>query len=110
VLDRLRHAQAAVQRAEDADHHAGEATAELVRRPQLVADDRELAQRGVDEALLELRVAGQEVAEDRRGEQEEGEQRDEGVVGDQRGEVGAGVVEVLVDDGDRETGGLVPPL
>jgi hypothetical protein len=110
VLDRLGHPQPAVERAQDADQDAEQPAAELLRAAQLVADDGELAQRRVDQPLLQLRVAGEHVAQDRGAQQQQPEQRDERVVGDQRGQVGAGVVDVLVDDGDREARDRVPAL
>ena len=48
------------------------------------------------------RIALQHEAEDRDQQQQQREQRQEPVVGDQRGEIRALVVGELVDDGDRE--------
>ena len=53
-------------------------------------------------SLLQLRVALEHEAEHRRGDQQQREDRDERVVGDDRGEVVALVVEELVDDRERE--------
>ncbi len=69
---------------------------------ELVADDRELAQRSVEQAVAEHRVVLDEEAQDRRRDQQQREDRDERVVGDDRREIGPLVVEVLVDDRDRE--------
>jgi len=71
---------------------------------ELVADDRQLADGGVQHLLLQLMVPGQDVAEDRGQQEQQREQRDERVVGDQRSEIVALVVEELVEHGQRVPG------
>ena len=72
---------------------------------ELVTDDRERREGGVEHLVLELGVALEDEAEDRRGQQQQREDRDEGVVGHRRREVVALVVEELVEDREREAKG-----
>ena len=57
VLQRLSDTEGAVQRDEDTDDHGGSDALEALRVVQLVADDRELAQRRVEDPLLQVAVA-----------------------------------------------------
>jgi hypothetical protein len=77
---------------------------------QLAADHRELSERRVDQLRPQVRIAVQREAEDRHEQQEQGEQRQEPVVGDQRGQVRALVVAELVEHGKREAQPTVTPL
>ena len=67
-------------------------------------------ERRVQQLVLQVGVALQHEAEDRHKQQQQREQRQEPVVGDQRGEVGALIVGELVDDGDGEAQPAVPAL
>ena len=110
VLGRLRDSQRSVDDADGTDHDRRRAPLQTFGSGELVADHRELAQRGVEDLLLEVGVVLQHEAEDRRGHQQQREQRQEAVVGHQRGQVVALIVAELVDDRDREAEPLVPPL
>jgi hypothetical protein len=68
----------------------------------LVADDGELRDRGVDDPLLERAVALDHHGDDRDEHEQQREQREEAVVRDQRREVPGAVVAELLDDGERE--------
>jgi hypothetical protein len=90
---------------------AGHAAVERVDVPgDLVADDGELGQRGVEHLPLEVRAAVQPVAEERVHQQQQRKQRDDAVVGDLGGQVAALVVEELVDHRQRQAGPPVLPL
>jgi hypothetical protein len=69
--------------------------------PDLVADDRELAQRGVQHRLLQRGITGHREAETGHQEQQEREQRHEAVVGDHGGQGGGLVVDQLVEHRQR---------
>ena len=103
VLEGLGHPEAAVQGSEDAHYQAGRAAAEVLRLAQLLADDRELGQRRGEHLVLQSLITRQDEAQDRRGEQEQREQRNERVVGEHPGQIAAEVVEELVDHRQRES-------
>ena len=67
----------------------------------LVADDRDLAERAVQDRVLRLGVALEHEAEHRHEHEQQREQREEAVVGDQGGEASALIVAELLDDRDR---------
>ena len=91
-------AEAAEQQADDADRQrAGAAFQRMDVALQLVADDRELAERRVQDAGLVLRVAFEHEAEHGHEHEQQREQRDEAVVGDQRRELPGAVVAELLD-------------
>ena len=98
--------QRAVEGSERTDHDTGERAPEALRSTELVADDGELGERGVQDRLLPVGLAAQDQAQDRGAQQHQREDRDEGVVGQRRREVGTLVVEVLVDhrQGEAEDG------
>ena len=77
---------------------------------ELVPDDRELVEAGLEELVLEGRVAVENEAEDGRGDQHQREDGDEREVGKARRQVVALVVEELVHDRDREAQRRVPTL
>ena len=54
---------------------------------ELVAQDRELSERAVEDFLLFVWIALEHEAEHGHEHEQQGENRDEGVVGDQRGEL-----------------------
>ena len=68
----------------------------------LFADHRELAEDRVDRVLPQARVVGEDEAENRGQQEQQREQREEGPVGDQRGQVAALVVAELPADGDGD--------
>jgi hypothetical protein len=70
VLQCLRRAQAAVQGAGYADHDTGCAAAGPTRIVQLIADDREVGECGLQNVTLELRIAAEHERQDRRREQQ----------------------------------------
>ena len=76
----------------------------------LVADDRELGERRRQDLLLEMGVAVQQIAQDGDQQEQQREQRQKAVVGQQRGEIAALVVDELVHDTEREAGGPVALL
>jgi hypothetical protein len=67
----------------------------------LVADDRELGERGVQHLLLEVLAVVQPVPEERGQEQQQRKQRHDTVAGDLRGEIAALIVEELVNHRQR---------
>ena len=98
VLGRADDAQAAEQQADDADRQrAGAAFQRVDVALQLIADDRELAERRVQDFGLVLRVAFEHEAEHGHEQQQQREQRGEAVVGDQRRELPGAVVAELLD-------------
>ncbi len=101
VLGRVGDAHAGEQREHDADHERGGAAGERVQF-ELVADDRNLPERAVEDLVLLAGVALQHEAEDRDEHEQQREQRDERVVGDQRGELAGLVVAELLDDRREE--------
>jgi hypothetical protein len=104
-------AQAAVDAAQYADDQAGGAAVEGADvRGDLIADDGELGERGVQHLPLQVRVAVQCVSQARGQEQQQREHRHEPVVGDLRGEVGALIVAELVQHRQRQPRPAVPPL
>ena len=110
VLQRLRDAEGAVQRDQAADDDGRAAALETLRVAQLVADDRELAQRRVEDPLLQVRVVLQHEAEHRRQQEQQREERQKAVERDQRGQVRTLVLEELVDHRNGEPGPTVSPL
>ena len=98
VLRRADDAEAAQQQADDADRQrAGAALQRVDVALQLIADDRELAERRVQDFGLVLRVAFEHEAEHGHEQQQQREQRGEAVVGDQRRELPGAVVAELLD-------------
>src|SRR5207245_1876213 len=90
VLGGLDDAQATIEAAQYADDQAGHAAMEGVDvRGDLVADDRELGERGVQHLPLEMLAVVQSVPEDRGQQQQQRKQRHNTVVGDLRGQVAA---------------------
>ena len=110
VLQRLGNPERAVQSDNRTDHRGGTAALQALWVTELLTDDRELTERRVEDAVLEVRVVVEHEAEDRRQQQKQREQRQEAVVRDERGKVDALVVEELVGDGQREADHRVPPL
>jgi len=102
VLERLGDAEGAVHRDDDADDDTGSAAAERLGGLELFADDGKGTDGRVEQLLLQVRIVDEHPAEHCRGEQQQRQDRDEGVVGEQRGEVVAEVVAELVDGGERE--------
>jgi hypothetical protein len=86
VLGGLDDAQATVQAAQYADDQARHAAVERVNvRGDLIADHRELGERGVQHLPLEVLAVVQSVPEERGQEQQQRKQRHSTVVGDLRG-------------------------
>jgi hypothetical protein len=111
VLGGLNDAQAAVDAAQYADDQARCAAVEGPDvRGDLIADDGELGQGGVQHLPLQVLVAVQRVSQDRGQEEQQRERRHEPVVGDLRGEVAALVVAELVQHRHRQPRPAVPPL
>ncbi|BBZ05953.1 hypothetical protein MDOR_01220 [Mycolicibacterium doricum] len=100
VLNRLPDTGPAVERAQDADHHGDCATAELLGLCQLLADEWELADGRLHDLALQIRSADEDHPQGGGQQKQQREQRNERVVGDQRREVTALVVDVLVDHRD----------
>jgi hypothetical protein len=70
VLERLGHPQPAVQADQDPDDQRRRVALEVADvAAQLVADHRELAERRVDHVALQVRMAVQDEAQDRREQQ-----------------------------------------
>ena len=94
----------------------GEAEAECERAAvqgavaELRPDDGELAERGVDDPLLEVRMALENEAEHSRENEQQREDREEAVVGDRRGVVAALIVRVLLQHRKRKTQPTMPLL
>jgi hypothetical protein len=83
----------------------------LADRPaDLVADHRELGHRRVDDALAQVGVALEHEPDHGHGHQQQREQREEPVVGQQRGPLPGLVLPVLLDHGHREGQPPVPLL
>jgi len=102
VLGGLAQPHRAVQGGERTDDDRRRASLEAAGLPELGADDRELVQCRVEHLSLQVLVALQDEAEHRGRDQEHREDRDERVVGDDRGQVVALVVEELVGHPERE--------
>jgi hypothetical protein len=68
----------------------------------LVADQRDLAERPVEDFFAQMRVALEHEAEHRDEDEQQREQRDESVVGDQRGHLPRLIVQELPVDGRDE--------
>jgi hypothetical protein len=69
---------------------------------ELVADDRELGQGGVQHPLLQGGVAAEQETERGHEDQQQGKQGKEAVPGQQGGEIAALVVAELLDHGEQE--------
>src|SRR5207253_10408057 len=96
---------------DQADREAEPARAErLDVLRDLIADDREVRQRRVDESVLEIRVVLRDEPKDRHEQQEQREDGKEHVVRDDGGERASSVVAELLDDAERETGDPMPLL
>ena len=57
VLDRLGDAERAIQRDQPADHQGDAAALQALRVTELLTDDRELAQRRVEDPALQIGIA-----------------------------------------------------
>jgi hypothetical protein len=110
ILEGLRHSQPAVERSHDPHDEADRSAAQALRPGQVPADNRKLVHGRCEHLVLQPRVTSQHEAEDRREQQQQREQRNEPVVGEQRGQIGAKVVEVLVGHREREARPVVFPL
>jgi hypothetical protein len=75
-----------------------------------VADHRELGHRRVDDPLAEVAAPVEHEPDHGHGHQQQREQREEPVVGQQRGPLAALVLPVLLDHGHREGQQPVPLL
>ena len=106
----LSDAHRAVEGTGDAHHHCDGTTGELVGLGELVADDRELVQGGLQHLLLQHGMAGQHDAEHGGQQKQPRKGRQDGVIGDQRREVAALIVGVLVDHRDDKTHDTAPLL
>jgi hypothetical protein len=71
-------------------------------RAQLVPDDREVPERGADQPLAKRRVPGQRKAQDGRQQQQQGEEREQAVIGHQRGIAPCLVVAEFLNHGPRK--------
>jgi hypothetical protein len=69
---------------------------------ELIADDRELGQGGVQHLLLQGGLAAEQEAEGGDQDEQQGKQGEKAVPGQQGGEVAALVVAELLDHGDQE--------
>ena len=111
MLGGLRDAQTAVDTAEYPHGQCKRAAVEGVDvGGDLVPDDRELSQRGVQHLPLQLAAALQRVTQDRNQQQQKREQRHKTVVGDQNREVAALIVDELVDHRHRKAHPGMTPL
>jgi hypothetical protein len=111
VLGGAGDAQAPPQGAEDADEqpHAGTLDG-LDAVLDLGPEHGELRDRRVDHAPLEVLVVRERVAEHGDEHQQQREQRQEAVVGEQRGVLADAIVTGLADHGDGQPDQRVPPL
>jgi hypothetical protein len=73
-------------------------------------DDRECAKNGIADAALKRGVPPQDEPEHGGGDQQEGKQRQKGVVGHDRGQVAPVVLGVLQPDGERKAENAPRPL
>ena len=87
-----------------------EATALQRMGLQLVADDRKLAQRRIDDRSLELRMATQDEPERAHEDEQQGKDRIDPVVGERGGKAPAFVVGVFLPDRDRKGQPRTVPL
>jgi len=112
VERRLRSQRDAEARQQRADEPDDQRRGTALQRPglQLVAHQRDLLERRVQHRLLGSGVAVENEAQDRHKHHEQRKQREEAVVGDERGEVAALVVAELLDDGHGHGEGWVPTL
>jgi hypothetical protein len=96
------------------NHQADAAAAQPVKVVlYLVADDGELGHRRVQQALLEAGVPAKQEPEHGDHDQQQRKQREEGVVGDHRGQCAAMVVTELAHDREGEaqpSGTLLPTV
>ena len=102
VLEGLAETHRAVDRRQHADHGADLRARQPFGPAELVTDDREGAERRVEDLFLEVRVALEDEAEDGRGEQQQREDRDQRVEADDRRQVGPLVVDELEERRDGE--------
>ena len=93
--------QAGPERPDDPDRERDAAPFQAADS-DLFADHRELAEDRVDRVLPQARVVGEDEAENRGQQEQQREEREEGPVGDQRGQVAALVVAELPADGDGD--------
>jgi hypothetical protein len=70
VLAGLADAEPAVHRGDDPDDEPAGAATDVLWVLELRADDRELAESGVDDPVLQFGIAGQDEAENRRPEEQ----------------------------------------
>ncbi len=110
VLSGLGDPERAVDGDDDAECDPGGVAGEALRVAELRADDREAAERGMQDLLLQVFVAAQDHAEKRGQQEQQRKQRDERVVRQDSGEVGAVIVDELVDDSEREPCGRMALL
>lgn len=101
VLRGVGDAEAAPQRAKQADDQRADATGESMD-PNLVADDGELTEHRVLDRRLRAVIALQDEAQHRRHHEQQRKQREEAVVGDERGQAPGLVVAELAHDRHRQ--------
>src|SRR5206468_11771002 len=89
------------QRSDDPDRERKAAAFQRMQL-ELIAEDRKLPERAVEDPLLLAWVSLQDEAEHRDEHEQQGEQRDEGPVGDERRELTGLVVDELLHDGRQE--------
>jgi hypothetical protein len=110
MLKRLPDAEPTVNGDERSDHDGRRTSPQTLGPAELVADDRDLAQRRVEQPVTQLRVVLQDETEDGRRDDQQRKDRDERVVRQDGRQVWPVVVEVLVDHGDRKPDDPMPPL
>ena len=98
VLRSLPESDDAVERGQRPEHDRRRTPLDPLGPAELVADDRELGQRGGQDLLLEVGMPLEHEPEHGGSDQQDREDGDEGVVAHHRREVAALVVEELVDD------------
>ena len=104
MLGDVRDAQRTVESQHDANHESDPAPVDLADiRLDLITDDRKVGERRIQDLMLELFVAFEDVAEHGDRDQEEREQAHESVVRDQRRKVAATVVAELLDDREAKS-------
>ena len=109
--ERERDAQTRPERPSEPDHERSRAPGQRLDLVlELRTDDRDAGERRVQHVLLERRVVLENEAEYGHQHQQQREQREEGVVGDERREIGGAVVEELAHHRHRKRDGAVPPL
>ena len=108
---RLSETLRAVNRAKRANDDREHAALQRVRVAlQLRADDREVAERTREKSMLDGGMAAQHETQHRRHQQQEGEEREQAVVGDQHCLATGLIVAVFLHDRDRDRQHRVPLL